>query len=224
MENYRHEEDDGARDQRRAAILEGLRDVPHLPSLFAAAIGLRHQDGNPARRYILGVAIREIRNKLPDLLDPVEQFQRSNPSAILLTLLRNWIDNVRPQLSDLGLPGATDGAAMINLPLPLASELDRAFQDVESVRTRQIDRLVRWMKNRGTPGSDADLTLSAAGLLKPNADEYVHVPVGPEAPAEDAILADWDQFEVVLFSIVGRPLVRLAHVDDDLTFWNAGYD
>ncbi|MFH1263166.1 MAG: hypothetical protein V1495_06970 [Pseudomonadota bacterium] len=142
-------DDQDGRDRKRKAVVSWLckQNAEHLSELYRAAVVLFDNESFPGRFRLIAHAVREIRNRLPDILSQVENSERFEVSKRVSHLVKTW-DNLRVSELPTSDPVAGDNngekPGTVAIPTPVfqvAAALVDDFRKVTNKKEESARRL-----------------------------------------------------------------------------------
>jgi len=135
---------------RQLRIRSCLReDAPVIAEIYEAGLRVVQSTDFPGKVYVLGHAIREIRNRLPDHMgySSAERISYEGVEEVR----GDWAVSVRPRLEttapDLAGPD-------IPIPVRVVRRLDEFFKEHEGVKISREEVFVRFLASRDIAGAE----------------------------------------------------------------------
>jgi len=203
-------------------ILEALRSTRPLCDLFESGARMRNDDTFPARQYMIGHAMRELINRLPDYYPDDDRVphadapdRRYKASDAIRMLAAKWRTDVRPSIEQLAPANAenVEPNASIGVAAEIVRTIDAivAYEDsVPSYRRTRFVRFLAVLHDGPYPFGFDDV---ANGFLDIDGARHAHVPRPDGLHPEEATIAQWDAFEEMLFGVIGPRHEVYADID-----------
>jgi hypothetical protein len=197
---------------RQKVILDGLKAAGALTTVFESGARMRNDETFPAREYMIGHAMRELINRLPDYYSsddhPPETDvpnRKHRCSNAIQSLSENWRVDVRPSISLLTekIGEGTPGEETIPIPAKIGKVVDAMVAYEDSVPGYRKRRFVRFLATLQDNKFAIGLDEVADSFLRIDGDKHAHVPAPDKPRIAAETLAVWDSFEELLYAIFG---------------------
>jgi hypothetical protein len=197
---------------RQKVILDGLKSAGALTTVFESGARMRNDETFPAREYMIGHAMRELINRLPDYYSSDDHPPETNVpnrkhrcSNAIQSLSDNWRVDVQPSISPLAeqIGEGTPGGETIPIPANIAKVIDAMVAYEDSVPEYRKRRFVRFLAILQDNKFAIGLDEVAGVFLRIDGDKHAHVPAPDKPRIAAETLALWDSFEELLYSIIG---------------------
>lgn len=131
--------------QRREVLAWFERNAPLLGELYAGALCMVHDPGFPGRTCFVAHAVREISNRLPDVVAGPKTEGRLDYTNRLDEIAKKWVraglslDGTVTPITELG----SEPSNGVEVPLRLFSDIARFVRDHLETREKPIDAAIR---------------------------------------------------------------------------------
>jgi hypothetical protein len=204
-----------------------IRNAPSLAELYQGSVTLLYESRLPGRVRFVAHAVREIRNRLPDVLSG-PRGGRFNWKDRLDNLVTLWTEYKLPL--DEALPGLTfmsdpepdlRGPKQVSLPVPVIRRVARLLKDHAETREKPLEAATRLFEacapeNQQLRESLRPLVeqwIEVTNWFVPN----VHDSGKTDAEVDETVLRrHFELFERTLVALVGRFFATARELDEIL--------
>lgn len=216
----------GTHSTRQQKIIDGLAFAEELVELFKAGCRLRSDRVFPAVSHLLGHAVREIRNRLSDHIGALRPLpldagpRRVDRSQILRPVAPRWVEFISPLLAVDESREPSAQLAHVLVPRAELLQLDRLLTYEASVPNTVRARLEHDLEPLLAHISRARLNELVSSLLALEAHTAAHAS-GSRDRRDPAVAEQlWDDFEALLFELVGSSVWSYAALDAQIDVLN----
>ncbi|MFI5394325.1 MAG: hypothetical protein ACHQ9S_02230 [Candidatus Binatia bacterium] len=203
------------------------RNAPSLAELYRGAVTLLYDSPLPGRVRFIALAVREIRNRLPDVISGAKGGGRFNWKDRLDHLVRLWTQQKLPL--DETLPGVTfsdpgpdlHGPKQVSLPVPIMRAIARLLKDHAETREKPLEAATRLFETCAPENQQLQESLrpvvkhwiEVTEWFVPNAHDTGKM----DADVDETLLRrQFELFERTLVALVGGFFVTVRELDEIL--------
>lgn len=192
------------------------REVPEIATMYEAGLRLIADEAFPARVYLVGHAMREIMNRLPDHYD-IPQPDPVQYHDVIARISPRWKNSVRPTLDSVA-SGPTTRLPEYPVPAEVAFQLDDLIRRHDESVGRRRDAHVRLLASRDVPGAvPAYPEPVIRQWFEIRGVEFAHMRDGrTPPPSVDECLSSWAKMEEILHAILAPKHESFKDIDDVL--------
>lgn len=194
------------------------RNAPSLCKPYEAAVRLLDSPDFPARVHLMGHLVRDIANRLPDILEGTTS-NRVEYASKMDSIARLWQKHFHPKADYSQVPASPDISAK-GLPSKIFEKLDDLIADHRDSRERP-NRQERLFLSGITPEVDS------LEILRPQIKQFekicewfmgkTHLPNKVKDPTpEDELRRKFENFEQVILGIKGQFFTNIGELDEIL--------
>lgn len=208
-------------EKQQRIMIALSKEAPEIAKLYEGGLRIIDQEESPGRVYLLGHALREIRNRVPDHFD-IPTPARVPYSDFFVRISPHWKTAVRPRLETTA-EELTTQPPLIAIPIEVAMELDELVRRHDESVGIKRDRHINFLASRDVPGAPATYPEPVVKQwINIPGEKFAHMRAGnTEPPIFEECLKYWHIMEDILHAILAPMHESIREIDEILKEANA---
>jgi hypothetical protein len=202
------------KQERILATLRG--DVPEIARMYEAGLRLIADDSFPARVYLVGHAMREIMNRLPDHYD-IPMPSQVPYHNVIAGVSSKWKASVRPAI-EVAASAPMAQLPVYSVPAEIVVELDRLIREHDESAGMKRDARIRLLASHDVPGAAPAYPEPVIKQWSESRGvEFAHMRAARASPPSfPECLSEWTKMEEMLHAILAPRHESFKEIDDVL--------